>query len=99
MIRSIQELNSDFLNGKRVFLRVDFNVPMADGHISDDSRIRLALPTIQHCISCGAKLILASHFNRPKGTVVDAYRLSPVAKHLSELLNILIVTTYWFYCC
>ncbi|MFY0544432.1 phosphoglycerate kinase [Brevibacillus sp. H7] len=75
------------LSGKRVFCRVDFNVPMQDGVITDDTRIRAALPTIQYLTEANAKVILASHFGRPKGAVVEEMRLTPVAKHLSELLG------------
>ncbi|MFC4355138.1 phosphoglycerate kinase [Chryseomicrobium palamuruense] len=75
------------LKGKRVFCRVDFNVPMKDGEITDDTRIRAALPTIQHLVSEGAKVILASHMGRPKGEVNEELRLTTVGKRLSELLN------------
>lgn len=74
--------------GKRVFCRVDFNVPMQDGQITDETRIRAALPTIQYLQEQGAKVILASHLGRPKGKVVEEMRLTPVAKRLSELLGI-----------
>lgn len=82
--KSIKDIN---VAGKRVFCRVDFNVPMQDGQITDDTRIRAALPTIQHLIDAGAKVILASHLGRPKGQVVEELRLTPVAKRLSELLG------------
>jgi phosphoglycerate kinase len=75
------------VKGKRVFCRVDFNVPMQDGKITDETRIRAALPTIQHLIDQGAKVILASHFGRPKGKVVEEMRLTPVGIRLSELLG------------
>ncbi|MDR4998016.1 phosphoglycerate kinase [Brevibacillus parabrevis] len=75
------------LAGKRVFCRVDFNVPMQDGTITDDTRIRAAVPTIRFLIEKGAKVILASHFGRPKGQVVEEMRLTPVASHLSALLD------------
>ncbi|MGG4448966.1 phosphoglycerate kinase [Brevibacillus porteri] len=75
------------LAGKRVFCRVDFNVPMQDGIITDDTRIRAAVPTIRFMMEAGAKVILASHFGRPKGQVVEEMRLTPVAAHLSSLLS------------
>ncbi|WP_413378495.1 phosphoglycerate kinase [Alkalihalobacillus sp. 1P02AB] len=75
------------LNGKKVFCRVDFNVPMKDGVITDETRIRAAIPTINLLVEKGAKVILASHLGRPKGEVVEELRLTPVAKKLSELLG------------
>ncbi|KZE44346.1 phosphoglycerate kinase [Brevibacillus parabrevis] len=75
------------LAGKRVFCRVDFNVPMQNGTITDDTRIRAAVPTIRFLMEKGAKVILASHFGRPKGQVVEEMRLTPVASHLSALLD------------
>lgn len=76
------------VQGKRVFVRVDFNVPMDENRsITDDKRIRAAVPTIKALMERGAKVILASHFGRPKGKVVEEMRLDPVAKRLSELLG------------
>ncbi|PSL32984.1 phosphoglycerate kinase [Planomicrobium soli] len=75
------------LKGKRVFCRVDFNVPMSEGNVTDDTRIRAALPTINYLIENGAKVILASHLGRPKGTVNEEMRLAAAAAKLSELLH------------
>ncbi|GGG05325.1 phosphoglycerate kinase [Paenibacillus abyssi] len=75
------------VNGKRVFVRVDFNVPVENGSITDDTRIRETLPTIQYLIDNGAKVILASHMGRPKGEVVEELRLNAAAERLSELLG------------
>ncbi len=85
--KTVANLSSSDLSGKRVLVRADFNVPLDDaGNITDDTRIRAALPTIQDLTSKGAKVILTSHFGRPKG-VDEKYRLTPVAKRLSELLG------------
>ena len=72
---------------RRVFLRADLNVPLEDGRITDDTRIRASLPTIVHLLERGAAVILASHLGRPKGKVNDALRLKPVADRLSQLLG------------
>ncbi|EIT87042.1 phosphoglycerate kinase [Fictibacillus macauensis ZFHKF-1] len=81
------------VKGKVVFCRVDFNVPMENGKITDDTRIRAALPTIQYLTEQGAKVLLASHLGRPKGKAVDELRLDPVAKRLGELLGKDVVKT------
>ena len=75
------------LQGKRVFLRVDFNVPLAGETISDDARVRAVLPTIEHCLKSGASVVLASHLGRPKGTRDPRCSLKPVAFRLEELLG------------
>jgi phosphoglycerate kinase len=73
--------------GKRVFVRVDFNVPLADGKVTDDSRIRASIPTILTLLQSGASLVLASHLGRPDGKVSDSLRLRPVGLRLTELLR------------
>ncbi|HET6872971.1 MAG TPA: phosphoglycerate kinase, partial [Sporolactobacillaceae bacterium] len=81
------------LKGKTVFCRVDFNVPLDQGKITDDTRIRAAIPTIRYMIDQGAKVILASHLGRPDGTVKEELRLTPVAARLSELLEKKVIKT------
>lgn len=83
--KSVRDLTD--LAGKRVFVRVDFNVPLENGVITDDTRIRETLPTINYLVERGAKVILASHLGRPKGQVVESMRLTPAAQRLSELLG------------
>ena len=81
---SIRDLD---LKGKRIFVRVDFNVPLKDGRITDDTRIRSSVPTIQYALERGATVVLASHLGRPKGKPNPQYSLAPVATHLSEVLK------------
>lgn len=74
-------------SGKKAFVRVDFNVPLRDGVVGDDTRIRAALPTLKHLLDNGAAVIAASHLGRPKGQVVEELRMAPVAARLQELLG------------
>ena len=91
--KSLASLSAADISGKRALVRVDFNVPVDDkGNITDDTRIRAALPTIQDLTQKGAKVILTSHFGRPKG-VDEKLRLTPVAKRLSELLGQEVIKT------
>jgi phosphoglycerate kinase len=73
--------------GRRVFVRADLNVPLEDGRVTDDTRIRASLPTIVNLLERGASVVLASHLGRPKGKIVDPLRLRPVAERLSQLLG------------
>jgi len=82
--RSVTDLD---LAGKKAFIRVDFNVPIKGGRITDDTRIRASLPTIRHALDRGATVILASHLGRPKGKANPEYSLQPVAARVSELLG------------
>ena len=83
-IKTIKDVD---LAGKRVLVRCDFNVPLKEGEITDDSRIEAALPTIQHLVGQSAKVILCSHLGRPKGQQVADMSLAPVAEALSSKLK------------
>ncbi len=83
-LKSVKDLA---VKGKRVLVRVDFNVPMEKGVVTDDTRVRGALPTLTHLIQNGARVILISHLGRPKGAPNPKYSLAPVAQHLSQILK------------
>ena len=84
-MKSIRDLD---LTSKRVLVRVDFNVPMDEGlNITDDIRIRMALPTMQYILEQKGRLILSSHMGRPKGQRIEQFSLDPVADHLQSLLG------------
>jgi 3-phosphoglycerate kinase len=76
------------LKNKKVIMRVDFNVPIKNGMITDDTRIKAALPTIKYAVDEGAKVILLSHLGRPDGEKDPQYSLKPVAERLKELINV-----------
>ena len=85
---SLSSLKKSELESKKVLVRVDFNVPLDEsGQITDDTRIKAAIPTISYLIDNSAKIILAAHFGRPKGKVNEKMRLTPVAERLSSILN------------
>ncbi|MFJ4520459.1 phosphoglycerate kinase [Streptomyces sp. NPDC088810] len=86
-MKTIDELLADGVSGKRVFVRADLNVPLADGTITDDGRIRAVLPTIKALADAGAKVVVASHLGRPKGAPDPAFSLLPAAERLGELLG------------
>src|SRR3954452_22614564 len=84
---SVRTLDDADLAGKRALVRVDFNVPMADGRVTDDTRLKAALPTIEKLRKGGAKVILLAHFDRPKGKRIPEMSLKPVVEPLSKLLG------------
>ncbi|MFI0236833.1 phosphoglycerate kinase [Streptomyces sp. NPDC016845] len=86
-MKTIEELLAEGVDGKRVFVRADLNVPLADGSITDDGRIRAVLPTVEALADAGAKVIVASHLGRPKGAPDPQFSLQPAAERLGELLS------------
>jgi phosphoglycerate kinase len=84
-IRTIRDLP---LDGRRVFVRVDFNVPLENGKITDDTRIRAAIPTLKHALERGARVVIASHLGRPKGAADPKYSMEPAAQKLAELAGV-----------
>src|SRR5206468_8028955 len=84
-LRTLEDLGE--LAGSRVFVRADFNVPLEQGRIVDDSRIRATLPTLRELLDAGAGLVVTSHLGRPKGKAKDELRMGPVAKSLADLLG------------
>jgi phosphoglycerate kinase len=93
-LRTLDDLGP--VDGKTVFLRVDFNVPLADGGVADDMRIRATLPTVHELLGMGATVVLASHLGRPKGRVKADLRMAPVGERLAELLGAPVLTTDGF---
>ena len=85
MLKTMESLGD--LQGKRVLVRSDFNVPLKDGVITDDGRIRAALPTLKKLLDGGAKVIIMAHLGRPKGQVMSEFTLAPAAKRLEELIG------------
>ena len=87
-LKTLRSLNANDLNGKRVFLRVDYNVPLEKGNVADDTRIRASLPTLTYLLDKSAIPIIASHLGRPKGKPNPELSLKPVANHLAHLLGV-----------
>ncbi len=88
MKKTIRDLTGEQLRGKRALVRTDFNVPLEDGRITDDTRIRAAIPTLRYLLEHGARPVILSHLGRPKGKPTGKYSLQPVAKRLEELLGV-----------
>ncbi len=87
IVRLLKVLTLFDLKSKRVLIRVDFNVPIQNGKVADDFRVRAALPTIKHCLNEGASVVLISHLGRPEGQINPAMSLMPVGETLAELLE------------
>ncbi len=91
ILEGVKRIDQLELKGKRVFLRLDLNVPLKDGRVQDDTRIQAALPTIRYALEHGAKLVLASHLGRPKSDSDKEFSLEPVAHRLNELLGVEVI--------
>ncbi|MDH5805708.1 MAG: phosphoglycerate kinase, partial [Gemmatimonadota bacterium] len=85
--KTLESLPAEALEGQRALVRVDFNVPMANGNVADDTRIRASLKTIEWLKDRGCRVVLLSHMGRPKGTWTESLSLRPVAQHLETLLG------------
>lgn len=90
-LKNIKTIRDFEITGKTIFLRLDLNVPLKNGQITDETRITAALPTVKYCLEKGAKLIIASHLGRPKSAADKQYSMEPVAKRLGELLDVEVV--------
>ena len=86
--KTVADLPADLLRGKKVLVRVDYNVPLENGSITDDRRITATLPTLRYLTDAGARVILVSHLGRPKGKVNKDMSLKPVAQRLEELVDV-----------
>ena len=85
--QTLDDLTRDVLQGRRVLVRVDYNVPVENGQVTDDTRIRATLPTLRHLLANGAALVLVSHLGRPKAKWKTEFSLAPAAERLRQLID------------